>query len=192
MNCWIVIPVKAPAACKTRLTPVLDEAGRRDLVAEMLHRTVEAAAELVGMERLRLLGPSRHGLPETVGLLDDPGGGLNPALASARDAALAAGVERLLFLSADLPLVEAEDVAALLDVSGIAAAPDLHGLGTNALSLPLPKAADFRFHYGEGSFAAHRAEAERLDLPFSAIVRQGLGFDIDQPGDLADWKWRAT
>ncbi|AEG49865.1 2-phospho-L-lactate guanylyltransferase CofC [Sphingobium chlorophenolicum L-1] len=192
MNCWIVIPVKAPAACKTRLSPVLDEAGRRDLVAEMLHRTVTAATKAVGMERLRLLGPSRHGLPENMGLLDDPGGGLNPAAASARDAALAAGVERLLFLSADLPLVEAADVAALLDVPGIAVAPDLPGQGTNALSLPLPQAADFQFHYGQGSFAAHRAEADRLGLPFSAIVRRGLGFDIDQPRDLAGWKGRAT
>ncbi|WP_313802818.1 2-phospho-L-lactate guanylyltransferase [Sphingobium sp.] len=190
MNIWIVIPVKAPAACKTRLSSVLDEAGRRDLVADMLHRTVEAAATVAGMDRLRLLGPSRHGLPKTIGLLDDPGGGLNPALAGARDAALAAGVERLLFLSADLPWVEAGDVAALLEVSGIAAAPDLCGQGTNALSLPLPQAADFRFHYGEGSFAAHRGEAERLDLPFCAVVRQGLGFDIDQPGDLAGWERR--
>ncbi|GGA04781.1 hypothetical protein GCM10019071_39380 [Sphingobium fuliginis] len=191
MNCWIVIPVKAPAACKTRLAPVLDETGRRNLVAEMLHRTVGAAAEVVGMERLRLLGPSRHGLPESIGLLDDPGGGLNPAVTSARDAAWGAGVERMLFLSADLPLVEAADVAALLDAPGIAAAPDVHGRGTNALSLPLPRAADFQFHYGQGSFAAHRAEAERLGLMFSPVVRRGLGFDIDQPDDLADWKGRA-
>ena len=141
MTVWIVIPVKAPAACKTRLSPVLDEAGRRDLVADMLRRTVEAAAGVVGLERLRLLGPSRHGLPDSISLLDDPGSGLNPALSSARDAALAAGIERLLFLSADLPLVETTDVAALLEVSGIAAAPDLHGQGTNALSLPLPTAA---------------------------------------------------
>lgn len=190
MNFWIVIPVKAPADCKTRLSPVLDEAGRRDLVADMLHRTVEAAAGIVGMERLRLLGPSRHGLPDTIGLLGDPGGGLNPALASARDAALAAGVERLLFLSADLPLVEASDVAALLDIpaGSMAAASDLGGHGTNALSLPLPQAADFQFHYGVDSFAAHGAEAQRLGLPFLAVIRQGLGFDIDQPGDLADWR----
>ncbi|WP_176592259.1 2-phospho-L-lactate guanylyltransferase [Sphingobium sp. EM0848] len=190
MNCWVVIPVKAPAACKTRLMPVLDEAGRRDLVAEMLHRTVAAAAEVAGMERLRLLGPSRHALPETIGLLADPGHGLNPAVASARDAALAAGIDRLVILSADLPLIEAADIAALLEgpPDSLAIAPDLHGQGTNALSLPLPQAADFQFHYGEGSFAAHRAEAGRLGLPFSAIVRQGLGFDVDQPDDLTGWR----
>lgn len=189
-NIWIVIPVKAPEACKTRLSPALDEAGRRDLVEKMLERTVAAAAGMVGMERLRLLGPSRHGLPETIGLLDDPGTGLNMALASARDRALAAGVERLLLLSADLPLVEPADVAALLDVpeNGVAAASDRAGEGSNALSLPLPGARDFRFCYGEHSFAAHRGEAERLGLPFLPVFRPGLAFDIDQPDDLAGWR----
>ena len=188
-NIWIVIPVKAPEACKTRLSPVLDEAGRRDLVQQMLRRTVAAAGDTVGMERLRLLGPSRHGLPDALGLLDDPGLGLNRALAGARDRALAAGVERLLLLSADLPLVEPADVAALLDVpeNGVAAACDRAGEGSNALSLPLPQAKDFRFCYGEHSFAAHRAEAERLGLPFVPVMRPGLAFDVDQPGDLAGW-----
>lgn len=185
---WIVIPVKAPAACKTRLSSVLDATGRRDLVAEMLGRTVAAASAVVGVEAVQLLGPSRHGLTDAIGLLDDAGGGLNAALAGARDAALAAGVERLVLLSADLPLVEREDVAALVAVDAVGGAPDLAGLGTNALSLPLPAAADFRFSYGEGSFAAHREEAAGLGLAFDAVVRRGLGFDVDQPGDLVGWR----
>lgn len=187
MTVWIVIPVKGPAAGKTRLSAVLKPEGRNELVAELLERAVDAAAKAVGVEAVRLLGPSRRGLPDEVGFLDDPGEGLNPALASARDAALAAGVDRLVLLSADLPLIGPDDVAALLDLPGIGAAPDLAGQGTNALSLPLPQAADFRFHYGEGSFAAHAKEADRLGLHFTAIVREGLGFDIDQPADLARW-----
>jgi 2-phospho-L-lactate guanylyltransferase len=185
---WVVIPVKAPAECKTRLSAVLDAAGRRDLVAEMVRRTVDAASAVVGVEAVRLLGPSRHGRAQSIGLLADPGGGLNAALASARDAALAKGVERLVLLSADLPLVEPDDVAALVAVDGVGGAPDLAGTGTNALSLPLPQAAGFRFHYGEGSFAAHEGEAARLGLGFSAMVRPGLGFDVDQPGDLVGWR----
>jgi 2-phospho-L-lactate guanylyltransferase len=190
MGCWVVIPVKTPPACKTRLSPVLDEIGRRDLVAEMLDRTFAAACQLVGPDRVLLLGPSRHGLPGHVALLDDPGQGLNAALTSARDAALAAGMERLLFLSADLPLIEADDVAAMLDMAPgrIAIAPDRARQGTNALSLPLPLGKDFQFRYGEGSLSAHRREAERLALPFTAVVRPGLAFDIDQPDDLEGWR----
>lgn len=190
MNCWIVIPVKAPADCKTRLSPILDEPGRQDLVAAMLHRAYAAACAVAGPERVLLLGPSRHGLPDHVPLLDDPGQGLNPAMASALRKAEAAGVERLILLFADLPRIEADDVAALVEVAAgsIAAAPDQGGTGTNALSLPLPQAGDFRFHYGENSFAAHREEAARLALPFHAIVRPGLGFDIDRPDDLTRWR----
>lgn len=190
MTVWIVIPVKAPAACKTRLSSVLDEDDRQDLVAKMLSRTITAAAGAVGMEQLRLLGPSRHGLSHAISVLDDPGNGLNHALAGARDTAANAGIKRLILLSADLPLIQAVDIAALLDIAedGIAGAPNLGGHGTNALSLPLPQAAHFQFHYGEASFAAHQMEAKRLGLPFSVVVRHGLAFDIDQPEDLKEWR----
>ena len=192
MRCWVVIPVKAPEACKTRLSPALGDDERQALVAAMLRQTLVAARAVVARERVMLLGPSRHGLEDDIALLQDPGGGLNVALASARDAALRAGVERLLLLSADLPTVAPEDVAALLEVAGnaVAAGPDRAGLGTNALSLPLPAAAEFRFRYGEGSFAKHRAEAERIGLPFLTIDRPGLGLDIDRPDEIALWQRR--
>ncbi|WP_375194576.1 2-phospho-L-lactate guanylyltransferase [Sphingobium sp.] len=190
MRCWVVIPVKAAAACKTRLSRVIDEPGRRNLVADMLERTFAAACQAAGPDRVLLLGPSRHGLADDVALLDDPGRGLNAALTSARDAALAAGMERLLFLSADLPLIKADDVTAMLDMAPghVAVAPDRAQQGTNALSLPLPQGEDFQFRYGEGSFAAHRREAERIALPFTTILRPGLAFDIDQPDDLEGWR----
>ena len=173
MRCWIVIPVKAPQLCKTRLSPVLGEDERQKLVATMLRQTVSAAQAVAGREQVLLLGPSRHGLAEDIPLLNDPGQGLNVALTSAQDAAIGEGVDRLLL---NLPR------------DGIAVAPDHAGTGTNALSLPLPGAAEFRFHYGEGSFAAHEAEAERLGLPFRSVQRPGLELDIDRPEELALWR----
>ena len=189
MNSWIVIPVKHPAACKTRLATVLDEQGRQALVAQMLLRSFSAACAVVGRDRVRLLGPGRHGLPREVGLLHDAGRGLNDALSSARDAALRARITRLLFLSADLPGVEPDDVAALLDLppDAVAAASDRSGLGTNALSIPLPGAGQFHFRYGCGSFAAHRREAAELELQFLTVARPGLAFDVDLPEDLDHW-----
>ncbi len=190
MLCWIVIPIKAAEACKTRLASALDEQSRRSLVAAMLDRTVRAAeggAEgFPGQARILLAGPSRHHLPPDMPLLPDHGRGLNAVIASARDAAFKAGAGRLLILSADLPLIEKEDVFALLAVSPghVAIASDRQGQGTNALSLPLPDAAPFHFQYGDGSFHAHRAEAMRLGLPFMAVERIGLAFDVDHPGDV--------
>lgn len=190
MRCWIVIPVKAPQLCKTRLSPVLGEDERQKLVATMLRQTVSAAQAVAGREQVLLLGPSRHGLAEDIPMLIDPGRGLNLALVTARDAAVGEGVDRLLILSADLPLIKPDDVTALLNLprDGIAVAPDHAGTGTNALLLPLPGAAEFRFHYGEGSFAAHEAEAERLGLPFRSVQRPGLELDIDRPEELALWR----
>ena len=190
MRCWIVIPIKAPQACKTRLSPALDDSERQSLVAAMLRQTLSAAQVMAGRDRVLLLGPSRHGLAEDTPLLADPGGGLNVALASARDAAIVQDVDRLICLSADLPMIEPGDVAALLDVprDAIALGPDRAGTGTNALSLPLPAAAQFRFRYGECSSDAHRAEAARLGLPFLCLERPRLALDIDRPEDIALWR----
>jgi 2-phospho-L-lactate guanylyltransferase len=184
MTTWVAIPVKAPEACKTRLASVLPEAARRTLVADML-RHVLAAAEGVG--EVRLVGPSRHGLPETVALLADPGGGLNAALTAALSAAQAARASRLVILAGDLPQLSRADVEALAGLApgALGVAPDRAGAGTNALSLPLPQAAAFRFQYGPDSFARHCAEALRLGLTPQVIRSAGLGLDIDQPEDLA-------
>lgn len=184
MTTWIAVPIKAPEACKTRLSPVLSETARRALAADMLRHVVEAAK---GAGEVRLVGPSRHGLPETIGLLADPGGGLNAAVAAALATAEAAGARRLVILAADLPRLTHADVLSLATPGAdvLAVAPDRAGVGTNALSLPLPQALGFRFQYGRDSFARHSAEAARLGLPLAVIHSATLGLDIDQPQDLA-------
>ncbi len=183
---WVVTPIKAPEECKTRLRGALSEAARRDLVASMLRHVVEVAGATAGVDEVLLIGPSSHGLPAAVRRLADPGGGLNAALAAAMRAAAEAGVGRLILVAADLPRLTAADLEALagVDAGAIAIAPDSLGVGTNALSLPLPAARGFAFHYGPGSFARHQAEAMRLRLPLRVIRSATLGLDIDEPADL--------
>lgn len=183
MTTWIAVPIKAPEACKTRLAPVLAPVARRALAADMLRHVVEMAK---GAGDMHLVGPSRHGLPQNVELLAEPGTGLNAALAAALAAASAAEATRLVILAADLPQLRPTDVAALADQPPgvLAIAPDRADLGTNALSLPLPQAAEFRFRYGPDSFARHRAEAARLDLAVAVIRTPTLALDIDEPEDL--------
>lgn len=188
MTCWVVIPIKAPEACKTRLRPSLGEAARRELVAAMLRHVVEIAGAAPSVDAVRLIGPSRHGLAETVPLLPDPGEGLNAALASALQAAADAGVTRLVALAGDLPRLTLEDLRALttLEPGVLGVAPDRRGHGTNALSLPLPLARDFRFQYGPDSFAAHSAEAAQLGARLQVVRSPSLGLDVDEPADLAE------
>ncbi len=194
MTCWAVIPIKAADACKTRLADMLSPDGRQALVRRMVAHVVATAEAAAGVDAVMLLGPSRHDLRASLPLLADAGGGLNRALGGAVEAASQAGVDRLVILPGDLPLLTGGDVERLaaLEEGQVAVAPDRAGSGTNALSLPLPAAREFRFGFGDGSFAHHCAEAGRLGLALSLVRSETLGFDVDEPADLAALEERAT
>ena len=188
MTCWLVIPFKQPDQAKGRLAAALSEAARAELAGAMLHHVAAVAsqAELVG--QLCLLGPTWLGLPENIPLIADPGTGLNPALHAALNHVLGQGGARMIVLFADLPLLTTQDVQLLAAAPAdtIAIAPDRHGTGTNALSLPLPEAKGFTFCFGTVSFARHHLEAHRLGLRLEEIHSQGLSRDVDMPEDLPD------
>lgn len=188
MSCWAVIPIKAPAEGKTRLAEALDTDTRAALVRAMLKNVVQAAEGATGIARTVLVGPSRHGLPDTMPLLADAGQGLNAALTAALQEVAEMGASRAIFVAADLPTVSAAelDVLALAPEQSIAIAPDRHGTGTNAISLPLPAARGFSFRFGPDSLARHRNEAERLGLGIEMVHSHGLAHDIDEPCDLPD------
>lgn len=186
MSTWVVIPVKAADQGKLRLAEVLDDAARRNLVQAMLGKVVDAAQAAVTTGQTFILGPSAHGF--ALPLLDDPGTGLNPALASAFADAERAGANRVVFIAGDLPQLTSRDVEllSLAPDGAIAIAPDRHGTGTNAISLPVPAARDFTFVFGPDSFALHTEEARRIGLEFEAVQSNGLMRDIDEPDDLSD------
>lgn len=188
MTCWAIIPTKAPGDGKNRLSPVLDEAARGELVRAMLAHVVSGVEAARNVDVVCLIGTSRHGLPETLPLLDDPGGGLNAAVASGLGRAARAGATRVLIIHGDLPQLSTQDAELLAAAApgSLAIAPDRHGTGTNALSLPLPEAGNFTFAFGTDSFARHCKEADRLALKVETIHSQGLAHDIDEPADLPD------
>lgn len=188
MSCWVIIPVKPPEQAKMRLAGALDPKARAALVAAMLRHVAQAAAAATLVDRVCLLGPSRHGLPDSLPLLADPGGGLNPALQSALAQLSGEIVTRLIVLPADLPMLSTNDVQLLASAPAgtVAIAPDRHGTGTNALSLPLPGAGGFTFAFGTDSFAQHQTQSELLGFKIETIHSNGLARDIDVPGDLPD------
>lgn len=185
MIIWAVIPARPSGEGKTRLAGVLGEAERADLAGAMLAHVVAAAQAARNVARVLVLGAEQAGLPGSPAFLADPGGGLNPAVQSALAQADAG---RVVFVAGDLPLVTPRDIELLAAApeGSLAIAPDRHGTGTNALSLPLPQARDFAFAFGPDSFARHQAEAQRLGLPMEAIHSPGLARDIDEPADLPD------
>jgi 2-phospho-L-lactate guanylyltransferase len=186
MTTWAVVPFKRFADAKRRLAGVLDPESRRRLSTAMLRDVLAALTATPGLDRIVLAtsepGVAGFGCP----VIDDGGGDLNVAIARAAAALKAAGAERMLVLPADVPLVTTPEIARVL-AAGAAApvviVPDQRGLGTNALLLSPPAAMNPCF--GPDSRARHAAAARNLGLASTELRLPGLGFDVDEPEDLA-------
>lgn len=178
----VVVPVKAFHAAKVRLAPALDPAARAELARHMATLVVAAAAPLpvtVVCDDEAVAAWTRD-LGVTVAWT--PGLGLDGAVEAGVAAAAAAGADRVVVAHADLPL--ARDLAQLAegDEAGVVLVPDRWDDGTNVIVLPAR--CGFRFAYGPGSFARHRAEATRLGLAVHVVRDPRLGWDVDLPTDL--------
>lgn len=190
---YALIPVKELSQAKTRLSPVLDAAGRRELTLAMLRDVLHAALAcptLTGVavttrDKSVLAIASEAGatpLPEPGGHSTSSGQALNEALTTAAERLRELGVTRLLVLAADLPLADAESIAAVAAADAdLVAVPSRDG-GTNALALT-PGAVPFRF--GAESARRHLAEAEAAGLRALGLQLPALALDIDTPDDLA-------
>lgn len=187
-SCWVIVPVKPVAQAKQRLAGALSPERRAALTRLMQGHVLNTIATASHVARLCVVGQADMPLPAGTVALCDPGNGLNAALSSALAAAARHGANRTVVIVADLPLLASNDVELLCAAAydSIAIAPDRHGTGTNALSLPLPAARGFTFAFGPDSFALHGAEAARLGLTLEQIHSPGLARDVDEPSDLAD------
>ena len=190
MNVWAIIPVKPLALGKSRLAAILGPDERAELNRRLFQHVFQTAFAALPAERIAVatadvgLGNlvrehNAHWVPEP------DAGGLNAALGEASKYAHENGAEAVLVLPGDLPLLQADDIAAmcaaLIPGSGCAIAPDSRELGTNALALTAPPPDFFRF--GDGSFAAHAEAARSHGMEPRIVRRPGLACDLDTPDD---------
>lgn len=171
-----IVPLNIGRERKTRLAGRFGEAARARLAEAMARHVLATLREVAAIDRILVLSPEQpaHGGVEW---LCDREGGLNAELAA--HAAVRRG--NLLVIHGDLPLLEAGDIAALLDAAdgaGVAIAPDRHGAGTNALALRADRKLAFAF--GADSFARHLANAGEAVI----VRRPGLALDVDAPDDF--------
>ena len=186
----VLVPVKSFREAKVRLTPALDPRARARLARAMAATVLQAA----------------RGLPVAV-VCDDPevgdwatdlgaevlwrpGLGLNGAVTDGVRTLADDGVDRVVVAHADLP--HARDLRPVAEeaADGIVLVPDRHEDGTNVIALPA--ACGFRFAYGPGSFARHRAAAEQTGLAVRIERERTLTWDVDVPEDLEVPAWAAT
>jgi 2-phospho-L-lactate guanylyltransferase len=163
---YAVVPVKDLRGTKSRLAPVLDPAARAGLTLYMMGRVVSRTLG-AGVDAVGVVSPDPIVLAEALKRgavpLVQEGQGLNPALEEGRSWAMGEGASALLVLPADLPLIEADDVRAVLAVP---------------------------FLFGHESFEAHLRAARDRRGPHEARVceNEHLAFDLDTAGDLARYR----
>jgi 2-phospho-L-lactate guanylyltransferase len=176
VDAHVLVPLKALDRAKSRLAGALSPEVRGELMRSLLERVVLALGE-AGVERVTVVTTEPLDGYE---VWNDRGLAWNDALAAAAAELVATPV--VAFVSADLPLLRAEEVEELIEATperGIAIARALDG-GTNAISMRPPGLVGT--HFGEPrSASVHAAlgvDHVLLDLP-------GLAFDVDTPDDLA-------
>jgi 2-phospho-L-lactate guanylyltransferase len=178
----VVIPVRAFALGKARLTEHLDDDTRAALARTLADRVGAAAGELPTVVVSSATDVREWARTRGLDTVDDPGT-LDGAADVGRTWVAARSCDRAVIAHADLPL--ARTLAPLARDGGrpiVAVVPCHRDDGTTVISVPV--GVPFGFAYGPGSFRRHAAEARRRGLGFRVVRDAELAFDVDVPADL--------
>jgi 2-phospho-L-lactate guanylyltransferase len=191
MSLWAIVPVKPLRRGKSRLAGALTEDERAVLNQDLLERTLQTLSTLKELDQVLVVSRDAHALTiarnygaKTV--QEDGQPHLNTALTRATVIAQVHATQGVLILPADLPLLTADDVLALIDRAAkppvVVIAPDRHRKGTNAL-LMVPAGLN-EYEFGEDSFEKHCERARQAGAQLEIVELPSLGLDLDLPEDL--------
>jgi 2-phospho-L-lactate/phosphoenolpyruvate guanylyltransferase len=188
-----LIPMKELKGAKMRLADVLDREERGELALAMLTDVINACIDSACFEivavisgdsevhwHARELGAKPLAEPKTLS-------GLNAGLTfGQRYLGRRMAASELVILPADIPLVCAEDVRAVVDALGDGGARvaivRARDNGTNALAMRPPEAVPTRF--GRNSADAHVEEARAAGIETIELDIDRLRFDVDAAEDV--------
>src|SRR6266851_4282465 len=187
----LLLPVKDLNNAKKRLTGVLTPEERFALAEAMLADTIRAVRGVELAERIVVVTnyePAMRVAQESGWEILREGRQISES--DSVDAASRIcedrGVTALLRVPLDVPLVQSSDIDELLAVQceepALVIVPSRDGLGTNAI-LRMPPAL-FPSHFGEGSYAKHVGEAERVGARVILRRNTRLEMDVDDEADL--------
>ena len=189
MATWAVIPVKHLNEAKSSLSSTFTPEQRQRLVLSMLadvlsavHRAPSISGVVVVSPDEKVLSFARlHGAEGVA----EPGLGLNEALKAAIRHSISKGVDSVLIVPADLPLLKNADVENLIAMASapkdVVIAPS-KAKGTNALFLRPPNLINLRF--GGESFPLHIAESFKVGIKPHIYRSPTTATDIDEVADL--------
>ncbi|MCP4996098.1 MAG: 2-phospho-L-lactate guanylyltransferase [Gammaproteobacteria bacterium] len=200
---WALLPVKEFSFAKERLSPVLNARERSELSIAMVKDVLSVLSQHSLLEGTLLVSadPLARRLAEQYAVTwlaesSLAAQSLNGVVQASVSYLAEQGIDDVLIIPGDLPLISQEEIARLitahqrLNPKALTLAPDRVGDGSNCL-LCRP-ASSFRFHYGAGSFRQHLAQARASGMTIYTAHLTGASLDIDTPGDLRELIQRAT
>ena len=189
MRYQALVPVKTLTAAKSRLAAHLSAAERETLVLDMLHHVLSVLLNSKLLEQIAVVSPDERVLERTqtwgAQAWPEEKEGHNPALHAAAVRARAAGATALLTISADLPLLNVQDIRCMIARSTehpVVLAPSREGTGTNALLVRPPLALPYLF--GPDSLQDYMQAARQRQLSVSIYNSTSLAWDIDTIDDI--------
>lgn len=192
----VVVLAKSLGLGKSRLRSVLGPLGRRGLVRSLLQRSFVVAIAYAGAENCTVVSHCEGvlDLAKTLGMrtLQDPGeGGLNGAADFALQQVRLQGAEHVLLMATDMPRLRVADLRAVEEIAAVhccaVIGADRHDTGTNLLFIPA--GMKMRVSYGPGSLQRHLQEGSHTAGRAVVYRSEEVGFDIDTPEDLREWRW---
>ncbi|MGQ4806779.1 Phosphoenolpyruvate guanylyltransferase [Candidatus Entotheonellaceae bacterium PAL068K] len=189
---YAMIPAKDFHCAKQRLAPFLEPHERRQLAQAMLTDTLAACSQAASLEGVGVVTCNQHVADLAASfhadvLWEPQARGHTQAVTFAARACLRQGINSMLTLPGDVPLITAADVEAMVTPPqspvSVVLVPNRDDLGTNAIVLSPPGCLPF--HFGYDSFQRHLrlAAARHLTVEVRRLPR--LALDIDEPVDLA-------
>lgn len=193
-----LLPIKTHLEAKARLSPLLTPTERQELAWAMLQDVLDALCAAQRLDRVAVITRDLSVITllqrYPVELIDEPEDSRSQSAAVWAGAAACQerGASAVLAIPMDAPLVQAEDldalVAALEPAPHVVMAPAHDDFGTNGLLTAPPNAIPL--HFGDDSFRKHTAEVERLGIRHAVVRRPRLALDLDSPADLVRF-WAA-
>lgn len=188
---WAVVPVKRMAEAKQRLADVLPAELRQELALAMLEDVLHALAAVSGIAGIALatadvgaIGIARR-FGASVWRENARDGHTEAVAAAARR--LAAQGAAMLTIPADIPLVQPDDLEAVLrasrDSPAFTIVPAHDERGSNAILCSPADTVSLRF--GDDSFLPHVAAAKAAGIKPTILRLPRIALDLDRREDVA-------
>ena len=187
----LLIPVKELSKAKQRLSAYFTPEDRFELADALWQDFFKVAAQVRGIDSIFVVSTEERVLERAREL----GWEIIPEVQQTSESdsvdfasrwCAERGVDVLLRVPVDLPLIDARDIETVFNDAPAAPAgvivPSFDGTGTNALLRTPPTL--FPSHFGPGSFAKHLVEAAKCGAEMRVLRLPGIEIDIDELVDV--------